>query len=82
MIERNGKVALKYFQAIPQSVRMSSKKEYHFDTRRNISMAWVDVEDVEFILGIVKVCCGGNRNHPYKYANESDVRIWSGESER
>jgi hypothetical protein len=81
MIVRNGKVAMKFFQAIPQRVKIGST-EYFFEPKKNISMAWVLEEHANTVLGIVRVCCGGNRNNPYRYASEADVRMWMGEAER
>jgi hypothetical protein len=76
-----GFVAMKYFQQVPQRVQIG-KSEYRFEVKRNICMAWVQEEHVGAVLDIVRSCCGGHRNKPYRLANEADVRVWSGISER
>lgn len=78
MIERDGKVAVKYFQQVPQKVKVGSVV-YRFDVKMNICMAWVDKEHVQQVLNITKVCCGGNKTKPYRLANELDVKRWMGE---
>ena len=77
----DGYTAMKYFQPMPQNVKVG-ENVYHFEPKKNISMAWVKDEHVNAVLSLVKVCCGGNKTHPYRLANDSDVRIWSGVSER
>lgn len=77
----DGCTAIKYFQQIPQKVVVYGET-YHFSVNANICMAWVKNEHVNAVLNITKVCCGGNRTHPYRLANESDIRRWSGISER
>jgi len=76
-----GYTAMKYFQQVPQRVKIGTD-EYRFEVKRNICMAWVKDEHVQSVLNIVRICCGGNKNHPYRLANEADIRIWSGLSER
>lgn len=77
----DGYTAIMYFQQIPQKVKVGSDI-YHFDVKANICMAWVKDEHVGAVLGITKTCCGGNKNHPYRLASETNIRRWSGISER
>ena len=77
----NDKVAISYFQPIPNSVRVGIKT-YSFETRRGISLAWIDQSDVQIVLEVTKECCGGQLRHPYRLANEAQIRIWEGTAER
>lgn len=78
MIEReDGYVAIKYFQEVPQNVKIG-KDIYYFRVKANVCMAWVKKEHVNQVLNIVRICCGGNKNKPYKFANELDVKRWEG----
>lgn len=73
-----GEVALKYRQPAPVIARNTpSKKEYAFVVKANISMAWVDPQDVDNLISRTKTCCGGNRKKQFFLANESDVRRWT-----
>ena len=78
MIERDGKVAIKYFQQVGQKVQVG-KDVYVFDVKMNVCMAWVKKEHVDAVLNIVKECCGGNKKKPYRLANELDVKRWMNE---
>lgn len=75
MIIENGLVAMKYFQQVPQKVKLG-KDVYFFTVKANICMAWVKQEHVTTILEIVRTCCGGNKTKPYRLANELDVKRW------
>lgn len=74
-----GQIALKYYQPGQILVqRTPSKTDYVFQTRANICMAWVNLEDVENILARnSRPCCGGHTKKIFSYANESDVRRWT-----
>lgn len=76
MVEQDEKIALAYYQTIPQVIKVNGH-EYLFGVRANICMAWVLKDDVSAVLNIVKVCCGGNKRHVYRYASEDDVRRWT-----
>ena len=77
----DGYTAIKYFQQIPQSVRVGGTT-YNFEIKKQICMAWIKDEHVNTVLGLTRVCCGGNKTHPYRLANETDIRRWTGVSER
>ena len=83
MIENeHGQTAICYYQTIPHALRVS-QHTYTFVVQANICMAWVNNEDVERVLATTKQCnCGSNRKTVYRYANEADVRRWSGINER
>lgn len=72
-----GQIALKYRQ--PGNILLQgnpSGAEYVAVTQANICMAWIDPDDVDFILAKKDGCCGGKRQSFY-LANESDVRRWT-----
>lgn len=75
-----GEVALKYWQ--PGQVIAAdtpTKKDYVFVVKANISLAWINPDDVGSLLSRKAGCnCGGSKKKPaFSYANESDVRRWS-----
>jgi len=70
-----GQVAVKYFQPLDQDLRVG-KKTYYFRVKKSISIAWIDAEDVDAVLNVVKECCGGNRMRVYKLEHETHVKRW------
>lgn len=72
-------VALKYYQPTQVLVKATpTGKEYVFVPKANISMAYVDSEDVGNLLERKAGCnCGGSKRQQAFYeANESDIRRW------
>ena len=67
----SGQVALVYFQPIPKLIG-----KYYFDTRRSISLAWVNENDVGTLLALKGGCCGGQRQIVYR-ATENQVKVWN-----
>lgn len=84
MPETNDKnqVALFYIQPVQKLVSLGNGHQYVFTVRRNISLAWVDPQDVPAMFEIKTGCCGHTINPAFRYASDSDVRIWSGTAER
>jgi len=78
-----GQVGLKYYQTIPHVISIRDR-EYAFVVKFNICFCWINFEDVSIVLETrrKKKCCGGTKPREYFYANESDVRIWTGVSSR
>jgi len=70
-----GQVAVKYFQPLDQDLRIRNKT-YSFRVKKSISLAWIDAEDVDDVLNVVKECCGGNRMRVYKLEHETHVKRW------
>lgn len=73
-------IALKYYQPAQILVQGTpTGKEYVFVPRANISMAFIDPDDVANLLGRRAGCnCGGSKRTPaFDYANESDIRRWN-----
>jgi hypothetical protein len=72
-------IALKYYQPMQVLVKATlSGKEYVFVPKANISLAYVDPDDIDNLLGRKAGCnCGGSkRQQAFSYANESDIRRW------
>lgn len=81
LIKRDGKVALRqigtYQRPVPISV---GEVVYSASIQNNIWLAWVDENDVDFLLTKrIKTCdCGGGAYKPlYKIASALDVSIWT-----
>ena len=70
-----GKVAVKYFQPLNNDLKVNGKT-YSFKVKKSISIAWIEPEDVDAVLNVVKECCGGNRMRVYKLEHETHVRRW------
>jgi hypothetical protein len=75
-INEQGDIAVKYRQLGNVLLQGNpSSKEYVAITQANICLAWVDPDDVDFILAKKDGCCGGKRQS-FFLANGSDVRRW------
>lgn len=72
-----GQIAIAYRQPIPHVVKVNGTN-YLFDVKSAVSMAWINEGDVEEILRIIKVCCGGNKTNTYHHATDGQVNVWSG----
>jgi hypothetical protein len=72
----DGWIALKRYQTINKIIKVGGE-EYLFHTRANICLSWVRPEHVGQVLGITRMCCGGNKKPQFRYANEADVRRWT-----
>jgi hypothetical protein len=79
MDNEKGQVAIVAYRPVSQTVQIKGKT-YDFQLRNRVSLAWVDKEDVGAIFKITRHCCGDTRVPMYYYANEAQVRIWSGGS--
>ena len=72
-----GQVAMRYMKQAPSLVRCNgSGTEYVFVVKANISMAYVDEEDVECMLGVKAGCCGGRKKKVIFFADETHHRRW------
>lgn len=59
VVNDQGQVAMRFMQQKPALVTCN-QTEYYFATRANISLAWVDADDVDCLLGVRMGCnCGG-----------------------
>lgn len=69
--------AIRYFQEVEHTIKVG-KDIYNFVVKRNICMAWVRNEHVDAVLNMTKTCCGGQKRHPYRFAEDHAVTRWSG----
>ena len=75
VVNDSGQVAVKYFQPMSQTLKVNGRT-YIFKVMKNLSIAWIEPEDVEAVLNVTKVCCGGNRNKVYRLEHETHVKRW------
>lgn len=80
MVNEAGEVALRWNVLTTKQVFVHGR-EYIFSIIANISLCWVKPEDVEAVLAIRTVCCGGTQNQSCHLANELDVKRWLGISQ-
>jgi len=76
-----GLVAMKFPQPVVKQLQVPGGF-YTFYPKRNISMAWIQPQHVDYILNVKHSCCGGSHNQTFRLATQSDVNIWEGVSER
>lgn len=76
-VQQGDYTAVRYFQEVEHKVKVG-QDTYVFAVKKNICMAWVKNEHVNAVLGLTKICCGGNKRHPYRLAEDSAVSRWSG----
>lgn len=71
-----GQVAMQYYQTIPKIVKVRHS-EYLFRVSHNVSLAWVNEDDVFSILAITGGCCGGKKPGVYRLATQINVNLWT-----
>jgi len=49
-------------------------KSYYFSPQNNICLAYVDEEDVAYVLNIKKSCCNGKAKPYFFLASQDDIR--------
>lgn len=80
MVTRNGKVALQHRTTNPVSVQIDgTDRVYSFVPQYNVSLAWVNEEDVQKLLSIKEKSCNcGNGSSAQKFipASEINVCLW------
>jgi len=75
-----GQIALRYIRqqkAVVNCGPQKTQRTYIFSMRANISMAWVEAEDVPCCLAVRGGCCGQTKPGVIRYASETDVRRWT-----
>lgn len=77
VVNESGEVALRWNMLTGKYVKVH-QNEYLFVIKANISLAWIKPEDVDAVLAIRKVCCGGNVTQTCHLASELDVKRWLG----
>jgi len=71
-----GKVAVKHYNSNPCTVRLNSGRTYSFVPKVCVSMAWVEEEDVPFLLATLAPICCGMKAQKFFLANALDVCLW------
>lgn len=69
-------IALKSLRRRPMVVKCN-KKAFVFTSWVDISLSWVDEEDVPCLLAHRHQCCGGSKKKIIAYASEDEVRRWT-----
>jgi len=69
-------VAIARYQPAEQGINVNGRN-YAFTVRRGVSLAWVDEADVPAVLAISRICCGGQRRHVFRAANQAQIDVWS-----
>lgn len=74
-IVRDGKIAVQHYSSNPWTVKVNDTV-YTWMPKYNISMAWVNEEDLSQILNIrTKACCNKDRNR-FFLASLINVNLW------
>ena len=69
-----GQIAVKRLRQNQKLIQITDEKYYVFIPRHNVCMAWVDPEDVDFVLRQTISCCGNSHKKQFWIASEQDVR--------
>lgn len=72
----NGEIALVHMPPLDVKFRVG-EREYHFVVRNGVSLCWVREGDVDALFSYKRVCCGGVKKSPIRYANEAQVEHWN-----
>jgi len=75
VVNDDGQVAVKYFQPMSQTLKIGSKV-YIFVVRKSLSIAWIEPEDVDAVLNVVKICCGNTPHKVFRLEHETHVKRW------
>lgn len=75
VVNENGQIAVRYYQTIPKRVTVN-KHEYAFSVQHNVSLAWVDENDVTALLNTVGGCCGNPQKGVFKLCSRTNVNLW------
>lgn len=72
-----GQVAIRYYQPAQVLTKQApSGRQYFFDVKAGVSMAWVEEKDVSDLRARRGGCCDGQRQK-YDYANQEAVNLWA-----
>lgn len=78
-VVRDGKVAVQHRTTNPITVQIDgTERSYSFVPLHNVSLAWVEKQDLEKILSIQMKACecdGGRKTARFYLASETNVRI-------
>lgn len=71
-----GQVALQHINSNPITIQVG-EKFYSFVPRYNISMAWIDAEDVDRVMARkTNSCCGNAPRSEFLYVGENNAHLW------
>lgn len=78
-INEGGQIAVKHIQPRRAHIEIAGQLKYVTTIKANISMTWVNPEDLADVLSKLGGCnCGGQKKQKqFLLANEDDVRRWS-----
>lgn len=74
-VDGKTQVALARYNGMDQDVSVGGRV-YKFINRTGVSLCWVDSPDVEAVLMVTKVCCGGHTRRVFQYANSAQIDFW------
>ncbi len=72
-----GEVAIKHIQPRRALIEIIGVPKYVTTVRANISMTWVQPDDLTTVLSKMGGCCGKKKQHQFQLANAADVRQWT-----
>lgn len=77
VVREDGWIAIQHFTSNPATVQIeASGQVYTFSPQHNVSMAWVNPDDVPAILQIrARICCGKTKQK-FQYASQVNVCLW------
>lgn len=76
-VTRDNKTALMHRRGLSvDKTVIANGRSYTFRGRGGVFMAWIDNQDIEAVLSIKRVCCGGQTTPEFGYANSAQVAYW------
>jgi hypothetical protein len=81
-VNENGQTAVVYFMPIQKLITLPSGHQYVFKVDRSISLAWINLEDLDQMLDVRGGCCGNTVNRIIRLASASDVGLWTHTTDR
>jgi len=76
-VKEDGKTAIIHKRGLNMDKTViANGKTYVFRGRGGVFMAWVSAADVEAVLGIRRICCGGQSTPEFVPANSAQVAYW------
>jgi len=75
MIIRDNKIAIQHYTSNPTTIKVG-ERHYSWIPKNNVSLCWVEKEDVEQILKMkAKICCGKKKGKFFP-ASQVNVNIY------
>jgi len=79
IVNEAGQVAMRYGRQAPTHIKCGDRS-YIFSVQANISLAWVEPEDIPCMLAKrdTSGCCGSSRRGPViSFCDETHLRRWT-----